>query len=197
MLRSPRWVPCHSSEGVGKRLSPWTSTTTMPQNIVADEHHSRPRASPARSCLHQSHANSGPLSNSPAPSPNQLLSASSSQSQLVPPPSFYVAVPPLGQRTALLAPGNTAQLFDASSDNTVSDSNIKVAGRDLINLSVSINALLPSHTPGQQASETANQSSYLWPSILSRFWSPFSGTSVTLDPAESPELPRSQGCSGS
>ncbi|KAH6903485.1 hypothetical protein BKA70DRAFT_598686 [Coprinopsis sp. MPI-PUGE-AT-0042] len=133
----------------------------MAKGIGTDDHHSpheHPQASPPRLGLHQYHASSS----------QQRLSPSSSQSLLVPTPSFYVATPAPSQQTAL-------------------NSTVKVAGRDLINLSVSINAVLPSHTPGEQAL----QSSYLWPSILSRFRSPFSGTSVTLNPAmDAPHEPQ-------
>ncbi|KAH6867204.1 hypothetical protein BKA70DRAFT_1243709 [Coprinopsis sp. MPI-PUGE-AT-0042] len=72
----------------------------------------------------------------------------------VPTTPFDIATQPSEQQTALSALGNTAQLFNASSDNTIKNSNITVAAHDVINLSISINALQPSHSPGQQEKGT-------------------------------------------
>jgi hypothetical protein len=115
-------------------------------------------------------------------------SASSNQAQLAPATSFPLAASPLNQEESAPASSNAAQLFDSSSGNTVTDSHVNVAARDLINVSVFVNPHPPPPTTSQQTPgipKPPDQSGVQWPSILWKFRSPFLGTAVTLHTPES------------
>jgi hypothetical protein len=124
---------------------------------------------------------------------------SSSKFQLAPATSSHLTAPPLSQdSSASLAPRSTGHLFDSSSGNTVNDSHVNVAARDVINCSVFINAPPPLTTPSQQTPvipKVPDQPVFQWPSIRWKFWTPFAGTAVTLynpEPTTVDSLPKPQ-----
>jgi hypothetical protein len=64
---------------------------------------------------------------------------------------------------------------------------MNVAARDVINLSVFMNAHPPLTTPSQERPDMPkppDQPVFQWPSVLWKFWTPFAGKAVTLHTPE-------------